>query len=301
MKNSYRLGWTIVYLLVTLSSGRAGLGFGAEAADGQAPSKSLVSLSGRESIPFELSAGFLIVVKGRIGPVRDLRFALDTATRLTVVDKKIAKKLRLQRHGERVFAFDRILAAESAVIPDIEFASRRVANLPVTVMDLDQYSGLAHNVDAVIGLDLLRLSSFTIDYEAGKVSFGPLEERAAPPEMAASVLCISIELDHQPVRLIIDTGVETTILFQDRILRKIPRLSLTEVSGDVRIGRFRGKKANLPEAVVGPKATGLSALLVEGPPPRGLLAGVDGYLAIESLKARRVEFDFANLRLRWEN
>ena len=75
----------------------------------------------------------------------------------------------------------------------------------------------------------------------------------------------------------------------------------TAPGGDVRIGRFRGKKASLQKAVVGAKATGLTALLVEGPPPRELLPGVDGYLAIESLKARRVEFDFANLRLRWEN
>src|SRR5207248_6456178 len=65
------------------------------------------------AIPFELSDGYLIVVEGRIERLGKLRFVLDTGATRSVVDRKIADRLRVpRRQGNRVLSFDKTAELE---------------------------------------------------------------------------------------------------------------------------------------------------------------------------------------------
>jgi len=53
----------------------------------------------RKDIPFELHSGYLIVVKGSIGKLKNLSFVLDTGSYRSVLDERIARKLHLPSAG----------------------------------------------------------------------------------------------------------------------------------------------------------------------------------------------------------
>src|SRR6516162_6080235 len=65
---------------------------------GRADDRGSVVAANNQEILFELSHSFLIVVRGRLGPLDSLKFILDTGTSRSVVDRKTAEKLDLQRH-----------------------------------------------------------------------------------------------------------------------------------------------------------------------------------------------------------
>lgn len=121
----------------------------------------------------------------------------------------------------------------------------------------------------------------------------------AIPESQTSALCVFVELEGRPVRLIVDTGLQDVIVFEDRLLSRVPQFKMEDVTDGMHIGRFRGKLATLPGARLGSRQRDLKDLLVKGP-PGNVLPGVNGYLGIESLNAQRVEFNFADHTLRWD-
>jgi predicted aspartyl protease len=129
-------------------------------------------------LPFRLSSGYLVQVEGRIGDQAHLKFILDTGATISIVGQRIAQKLKLDAHPAQSFNFDRNLQWETAIIPAVQLGPIRAANVAVLVGDLARYSGFAGNADAIIGMDLLRLSNFTIDFGAGHLIFDP-----GPPEI----------------------------------------------------------------------------------------------------------------------
>jgi len=59
------------------------------------------------------------------------------------------------------------------------------------------------------------------------------------------------------------------------------------------------KKATLPNARLGKKDTNLRAVLAKGPPDN-VLPGIDGCLGTASLKARRIDFNYATNTIAWK-
>ena len=53
------------------------------------------SMNAPEEVPFELQQGHLILVKGSIGNSGDLTFLIDTGATTTLVNRPIAKKMKL--------------------------------------------------------------------------------------------------------------------------------------------------------------------------------------------------------------
>jgi predicted aspartyl protease len=252
-------------------------------------------------IPFRLSGGFLIVVEGRIGALDGLKFILDTGVTRSVVDRKIADKLRLVRHPRQIYDFDKFIGIEWAVFPDVQFGPVRVANVSMSIADLKHFSRFASHVDALIGSDFLSLNTFTIDYNEKKVLFSFLERAASesPVNSDPALLTVELNVQGQPVRLLVDTGFPDILLFEDRLLKRLPQLRVDRVIGGFRIGRLRAKRATLPGTHLGAKDTDVSVLLAEAPPDN-VLPGIDGLLGVASLKARRVDFNYATNSLVWE-
>lgn len=253
-------------------------------------------------LTFKLSGGFLIVVKGRIGTLNKLKFILDTGVSRSVVDRKTADKFRLVRHTNQVFDFDRVNRAESATFPEVQLGPIRLTNISMLIANLADFSSLANDADALIGSDILSLTSFTIDYDQKKAKFSSLPN----PESAAissdvALLTVDLLVQNQHLRLLVDTGFPYIVLFEDRLRKRMPQLRLEHVADEFHANsRYPAKKAILPRINLGATETDLGVLLMEGPPNDVLNSSIDGLLGIAALKARRIHFDYITNRLAWE-
>jgi predicted aspartyl protease len=253
-------------------------------------------------LPFRISDGYLILVEGAIGTRTHLKFLLDTGASMSVVDSKIADDLKLHREPTQSFNFDRKLAWDQAVIPEVRFGPITAINTVMLVGSLGKYSEFARNVDAIIGLDLLQLKNFTVDYTSKKIVFHSPANSPAPlrNDALTTGLTLQIRIQGHPVRLIVDTGFPSILLFEDRLAARVPELGRTRSVSNVTLGeRLHAKATNLRGVAIGPINRDVSVLLAQAPPPE-ILPGIDGVVGISALKARRVHFNFTERTLSWE-
>src|SRR2546426_235581 len=168
-------------------------------------------------ISFQLSGGFLIVIEGRIGS-RKLKFILDTGATRSVVDRKVAGKLRPRRRAH-VFSFDKTVSLEEADFRDVQFGPVQLSQFSMLVGDLSYFSEFARDADGLIGMDFLGRTNFVIDYEANKVRFSRIEGSASGFGSDPTWTCFTVEIRVQdrPVRLIVDTGLKGILLYEDRL------------------------------------------------------------------------------------
>ena len=252
-------------------------------------------------IPFKLYGGFLIMVEGRIGDRDKLKFVLDTGVTFSAVDRKLAEKLNVEHRAGKILNFDKTVAAEWAEVPHLEFGPIQVSNISMMVADLRYFQSYATHVDAVIGLDVLRLSSFSIDYNSHRVSFGPVDTSSGVP-MDQDAICITVKLmvGDTPVRLMVDTGAQAMIFYEDRVVPRLPQLRIEgEITGRSLGGSLLSKRGSISKARLG--ATDLDGIVFLVKAPSGnVLPGIDGYLGTSALKARRIDFNFETNTLAWK-
>src|SRR5207247_1811466 len=124
-------------------------------------------------LPIELKDGYLVIVKGSIGGLSNLTFVVDTGTSRTLMDAPIATQLRLTGAAHKLTAFDREVEVKLVILPDLQLGVIHAESPRVIATDL---SGTAErlgiHVDAIVGIDILRLSSFSIDYDSRRLWFG---------------------------------------------------------------------------------------------------------------------------------
>jgi Aspartyl protease len=253
-----------------------------------------------DGIPFQVVNGFLIVFQGRIGNYSGLNFLLDTGTTHSTVSRKLAHLMRIPLHSSQAFNFDRFIATESGVFPDIQFGPVHVTGVSMLVADPGRLSEFANGVDAIVGSDLLSLSNFSIDYGAQKLFFAPVETGAFSAAPHPTVMIIELRVQDQPVDLLVDTGLAGVVLFEDRLRQRVPQLRTEGLVDGIVIGRqVRAKQAVLDDVRLGAQSEALKVYLLQGP-RRDVLPGVDGYWGTASVKARRINFNFGTNRLSWQ-
>jgi predicted aspartyl protease len=253
-------------------------------------------------LPFRLSSGYLIQVEGRIGDQAHLKFILDTGATISIVGQRIAEKLKLDAHAAQSFNFDRNLQWETATIPEVQFGPIRAANLAVLVGDLARYSEFAGKADAIIGMDLLRLSNLTIDFGAGNLIFDLTAPRAylAGGDPMAKCLTVELQVQDRPVHLIVDTGLQGMLLYEERLRKSVPGLRTAgSIKNATMGGRVQVKQATLPDVRFGDRNRDVQVTFLPSP-TAGTLPGIDGIVGIAALRARRVQFDFSRRTLTWE-
>ena len=64
--------------------------------------RGVVGSSTNLTMPFELVAGFLVVVDGQIGNLNGLKFILDTGATHSLIDQKVADRLQLPLAAESI-------------------------------------------------------------------------------------------------------------------------------------------------------------------------------------------------------
>ena len=156
------------------------------------------------------------MVEGSIGNQR-LNFLIDTGAYPSVVDQKIAHDLGLAEQPSRVNLSNKSIQTRRVVLPSLLLGPIRAESLPVLTEDLSfLQKAVGYKVDAIVGLDVLRKSSFTIDYRAKEMLFGPVESLAfsAPFETDPPIVTVRMGFQTRQLRLAIDTGGPDLMLFQ---------------------------------------------------------------------------------------
>jgi predicted aspartyl protease len=111
---------------------------------------------------------------------------------------------------------------------------------------------------------------------------------------------VRVQVQGHPIDLLLDTGLEGVLLYEDRIRAHVPGLRMEPGVKKVTIGRrMNAKLVTLPEMRVGPKVMDRQVLLIKGP-PGNMLDGLDGAIGIAPFHPKRIAFDFASKTLRWD-
>lgn len=176
-----------------------------------------VGENARNEVPFKLYRGYVIVVRGSIGNLKNLNFLIDTGAVPSVLDRRIADRLHLSGTVEKLSVFTQKLAAEHVIAPNVQLAGVRADSLPLVVQDLSFAEGaLGARIDAMIGFDFLGRSAFTIDYEAQKIVFGPIESssRTIPYQSGSGYVVVEMRVRQKTLRLVVDTGASDLVLFE---------------------------------------------------------------------------------------
>jgi len=249
------------------------------------------------TMPFELVSGFLVVVNGRIGNLGVMRFIIDTGATTSVIDAKVADRLRLPRSAGKVMTFDRRIPVEWAEIPEFRVGPIVAKTLRVMVIDLARYSRYGKGVDGVVGLDLLtRSEHLGIDYDRRILLFQLADGR---PDERAPVrgFKIPIVVQGAPVQLLVDTGFQGILLYRDRVRKQLPKMRTEGEPREVVESGVRATEVTLPGVRIGGSDQVRIVFLIDGP-GQSDLPGVDGVLGAASLHAKRIDFDFTHMVLR---
>jgi predicted aspartyl protease len=258
-------------------------------------------------LPFDLVSGFEVVVRGQVGELDGLRFILDTGSSYSVLDRRVADRMRLDRHPGKVFNFNRSLAIEWADVPEVGIGPLRVAGIRMMVARLRDIAEFAENADGIIGLDVLsRAQKIAIDYERRRVSF-ELDDGCGIKPHAVKALVMTVAIQGVPMRLLIDTGLGYVLLYKDRFSAALPHLRTEGEPRYAAFGRLQATRVDLPGVQVFRPRAVTPVFLIEGPgtspetsPETSTPEGIDGYLGPASLHAKRLELDFAAMTLRWQ-
>jgi predicted aspartyl protease len=258
--------------------------------------------SARSRVPFQLHAGYMVIVHGEIGGFTGLKFLLDTGATNSVVSRKVVDLLSLARRPGRVISFDKTVTAEWVTVPDLRFGDIQEHNVSMLVLSLAHLQPDAGLVDAVIGLDILRKRNFNIDFESNNAEFAHVGPASSSVPMTSSPICLTVEMKigDSRVRLIVDMGMSGILLYQDRVERRIPQLKIENKGTGWSVGGgMRVAQVIAPRVRIGDIDLDRRVFLMKGP-PGNLLPGIDGYVGVSALRAGRVTFNFDEGTLSWK-
>jgi predicted aspartyl protease len=259
------------------------------------------------TIPFKLYESYLIVVQGSLGTLDRLNLLIDTGASPTKVDPRIANKLGLTVAGShRLALFNQNLEVAQVVLPSLQLGPIRAESLPGVIVDLSCFEKiLGVRIDAVVGFDVLSLSSFSIDYRGKKIVFGAIEPSAlsVPFETGPPVLTVELHIQDEPLRLLVDTGSAELVLFECQLPSRLRQLQASSLKRSFFNGA--GQEVELVEVGLRGVRLGTADLELQ----KGLTANdnancgrpFNGVVGVTRLGLKWVAFDFENRRFSWKN
>jgi hypothetical protein len=257
--------------------------------------------SNRQDIPFELYNGYLIVVKGSVGDLKNLSLVVDTGARHTVVDEWIAHKLHLKPIASvEQQAPGHIIAMKRVLLPQLSWSGGTVTALNSLTYDLSPLSShLGIRIDMLLGLDVLKQSNFQIDFRSHRIHFGGIQEpeNSVPMEPDLPYPIIEARINGQKVRLLMDTGSDSVAVLADR-LPKANALPWTEGRGRDLKGALSFSRIYPPQVFLGDVEIHDAKVFLLPSMPETTI--IDGNFSPNTLKASRIYFDFEHNRFGWD-
>lgn len=253
-------------------------------------------------IPFHLRQGYLIMVEGRLGNLEHQKLLIDTGTSPSIVDKNVAAKLSLQGTPRSLALFNKVLSAETGILPEVELGPLRRSNIPVMVEDFSKIqSDVGAHVDAVIGLDVLGATSFTIDYQKNQILFHASPQRhSASFRAGPQFITLSLKTGGKELHLLLDTGTPRLVLFRDALRNLDYDWSDRTGTGDNMSGTVSFRTVILQDAHLGREDMGPQAAAVVAS-QTNVRSNYDGLIGVRLLHPKRLSFDFDRQILGWSN
>ena len=253
-------------------------------------------------LPVRLYWGYLVVVEASIGNIGKLNFLVDTGSYPSVIDQKIARRLGLAERLARVNVSDRTVETRLVVLPSLLVGPIHAQALPVLSEDLSfLQKAVGRKVDGVVGLDVLRKSSFSINYRSKEMLFGAVEEMSfsAPFETDTPVVTVGMEFQNRKFRLVVDSAGPHLMLFQSRMPASIGLQEIGREAVSDRGGTFQCKKVQIAAVHLGKETIGAQIAFVAND-RKDDGDNFDGVLGMRGPHFWKVAFDFKQRRFSWE-
>lgn len=253
-------------------------------------------------VPFRLLNGYAVLVKGSLGKLKGLNFVIDTGAAPSVVDRRVARQLKLKGNGELLSVFSREVAADRVRLPKLRLGAIEAEGVEALAGDLRGLEkGLGVRVDALIGLDVLARRNFGLEFIARRLVFDPPTRADGEVALEAGrpVAIVRLETAGAPLRVMLDTGARDLILFERRVRGRVPASAMGETKNVSNLGgEVVLRRVALRGARLGGMPLGMApAYMAEtGSVP---LPDFDGLLGLVVLDVKRIDFDFDRRTVSW--
>ena len=169
-----------------------------------------------DRLKFRLRDGYQVIAQGAIGPLDRLNLLIDTGSFPSMVDDRIAKNCASRSTRRRPWCSTVGSAFSARFCRTSGWSDPRGYGV-ASVGDLS-YLGVP-NVDAIIGLDVLTRSSFSIDYDHRLLTFGSIAagDSNLPLDVVPPFLTVRFHSAVIRFRLLVDTGSRHIVLFGQRV------------------------------------------------------------------------------------
>jgi predicted aspartyl protease len=250
-------------------------------------------------LPFHLHWGYLVIVEGSIGNVQKLHFLVDTGAYPSVVDQKITHVLGLAEQPARVNLSNSSIQTRLVVLPSLLMGPDQVESLPVLAQDLSYFQkALGYRVDAIIGMDVLRKSSFSINYRTKEMLFDPADSLSFSVPFETDTPVVTIRMGSQ-FRIVVDTGGPDLMLFQSSMADSTGFQAMGTYKAINASGTFQRRRVRIPEVVLSKEKIGSQiAFIVDDRKDDG--DNFDGVLGVRGVQFWKIAFDFEHRRFCWE-
>ena len=254
-----------------------------------------------QEIGIRLQRNYLIFAPGSICRADNLNFLVDTGTVPSLISRRLAQKLELQGPEIEIGIWGARTKVTLVRLPVLQVGPVKVENLTVFAIDMQPMEQeLGTRLDAIIGLDVLSQTSFTIDYVRKVISFGTpittgmavaLEFRDNP----SPYVLIPAEINGKQAHLLLDTGAGNLTLLDLRaqrlgLLIKAPRWS-ANTAGSGELIPLQIKQLRLSGNTLRVKS-----VFVRAVPPEAL-RDFDGMIGPTSLGIKRLTMNFQTKQL----
>lgn len=242
----------------------------------------------------------LIVVRGSVNGRADLNLVIDTGATYTVISNQLCKALKVRTSKVLAASWGKQIQVKAGRLEAVSIGNVVFEDVETRVGNLSIADGL--RVDLLVGLDLLRRTTLTVDYARRNLILGAhtefTEETSFYPNLP--FLLIRINVQGERLAMILDTGSPFVVFFQTEVANRVnvtPTQETEEIAhaaGDLTLQKIMVSGTQLGQKSLGTVA---AYMMDASSAPYG---GAAGILGPSSLGLQRLHIDFETNRIGWE-
>lgn len=223
---------------------------------------------------------------------------LDTGSSLPVIDRRLAERLRLQKLSRRVRLADVNGHESSHQLVVIRHLRIGPIDIPISCVAGEVP---VHNVDMIVGMNVLRRRDFAIDFHAKLIRFGPARESGSctPFDSEAPLSMLPVFPGDPGLTPLADSGAHDVCIYSEKIGARVgPRIRGAHVPITAKSNASRGATGYAKSFQPGPGSWERFRFLTTSNGLRG--RPFDGVLSLVALGLEWIHFDFRSGLLCWK-
>lgn len=171
-----------------------------------------------------------ISLLNNLGKIVKMRFIIDSASNVSILDKKNVKKFGFENQisSKLLTANNHELEANEIIIRKMFFGESVINSLPAIEVDLDKSFNMTDDspIDGVIGLDVLKTLSFEINFTKKEINFSTIKKIEYTyfqiKYSDKNIPYIDVNITGMPSFFFCDSGSNEFISIPENLLSKIP-------------------------------------------------------------------------------